>query len=375
MKKKIKVLYLTSENTTTSIPLELAEILRNDERIDIHTVTYYGRVKGDPIAESSTSVVDLNSSKKSFFDGVRKVAKIIKEVKPDVVHVHHNLSALVGLLLGKFYGVKLLIKTEHNDHRFFKSYQKLLNIPIFMLADIIICNSVSTQKSFYSWEKLLAGKNVFPIYNGIRVQKILQHSSPSTIAETRKKYNIEPNDILFVSVARLIKQKNFENLIKAFANASLSNNNIKLLIAGDGELRSELEKIILKHDSLNRISLIGVIPRDEVFKLINVADVFVMMSLWEGFCNAAVEAMAAACPMLCSDIVTLNEVVGEEVGRFADPLSVEDIGSKILQFASLSKHELKSLGELSAQRAQHLYAIETTAKNHVEQYLKVSNSL
>lgn len=369
MKEKLNVLYLTSENTTTSIPLELANYLQAADALNVTVVTYYGRVKGEP-SGFSPNVIDLNISKFRLKQIYTKINNLIKDTKPDVLHVHHNVSALISIIIAKKNKVKVIVKTEHNDHRFLKWHQKLLNIPILFLADVVICNSVSTRNSFYTWEKLLAGKKAVPIYNGINVNKILAYSGAENIRRVRAKYGVADNEQMFFCAARLIKQKNIDNLIRAFASATHKNSNIKLLIAGNGSLYNDLAALKNELDVNKRIEFLGILPREEVFNLMNAADFFAVVSLWEGFCNAAVEAMIAGCPVLCSDIVTLREVVGEGTGYFANPESIESIEERILELASLNGDKKEEAGRKSFERAFGLYNIEKTRDGHIKEYFR-----
>lgn len=370
MKDSLTVLYITSENTTTSIPLELATYMRKSDKINLHIVAFYGAVPDEPLSFAK-NVIDLNVSKSSIKEAFSKVNKLIKETRPDILHVHHNFSALIAMLAARYNKVKLVVKTEHNDHRFAKWHQKILNIPILSLADIVICNSVSTKDSFNPLEKFVAGKKAIPIYNGININKIIAFSTDENRRQLREKYGVTPKERLFVCAARLIKQKNIENLIKGFTAASYENQNIRLLIAGAGNLYEDLLAVKNSLDKFNKVQFLGILPREEVFKLINAADFFVMLSLWEGFCNAVVEAMVAKCPVVCSDIVTLREVVGEEVGYFVHPKSPDEIKKAILKFASYDQTSIDALGEKSFKRAAELFDIESTAKQYIDQYLKV----
>jgi len=373
MNRKLKVLYITSENTTTSIPLELASYMSKSDKINLYVVTYYGQVVNEPKLGFSQGIIDLNISKSNLSRGIHQLNILIKEIKPDVIHVHHNLSALIAILIARFNKIKLVIKTEHNDHRFLKWYQKIFNIPILFLSDIVVCNSISTKKSFYPWEKLLVSEKAISIYNGINVHKILQFDNNEHRTEMRKKYSLNENERLFFCAARLIKQKNIENLIRAFSAASYENKNIRLLIAGSGDLFEHLMRLKKQLDHFNKIQFVGILPREEIFKLMNTVDFFVMVSWWEGFCNAIVEAMAASCPIICSDISTLHEVVGDETGSFVNPKSINSIKETILEFAAMDQIAVEKLGKKSFKRATELFDIESTANQYLHQYQKVYN--
>ena len=193
----------------------------------------------------------------------------------------------------------------------------------------------------------MAAKKTVPIYNGININKILWYATAENRRQVREKYGIASNEKLFVCAARLIEQKNFKILIKGFANATYANQNIRLLIAGSGHLYDSLLALKQQYDTLNKIQFLKILPREEVYKLMNAADFYIMLSLWEGFCNAIVEAMVAKCPVICSDIITLREVVGEEAGYFLHPESETEVTNAILQFAAFDDAAINVLKEKS----------------------------
>lgn len=92
-----------------------------------------------------------------------------------------------------------------------------------------------------------------------------------------------------ISIGRLSKQKNHENLIKAFANVYSQNNEVRLIIIGSGNEKNALEAHILKN-KLNDV--VKIIPfQKNIYKYLSKASVFVLPSLYEGFGNVIVEAL------------------------------------------------------------------------------------
>lgn len=370
-KMKVKALYLTSENITSSIPLEVAGVIsKNYKNIDLLTVTYYGDTKNEPPSNFQESVETLNAQSSFDVSAIKKLHSLMKQFQPDVIHLHHSVSALIAAILGRMTKIKLIIKTEHNNHRFYKFHQKIFNVPTLLLSHKIICNSKHTETSFYPWEKIISRRKTTVIYNGIDIQKIESFQDRQERNKTREMYGIQLGHKLFVSAARLVKQKNTHRLIEAFAAAVKEDDSIRLIIAGGGPLQAQLESLVKKLGLKNYVQLPGSISREDVYRLLNAADFFTTISLWEGFCNAVVEAMAARLPVLCSDIPTLREVVGEQVGLFVGPYSIESIKKGILKFADLSPEAVASISQASYHRATQTYSIEKTARHYVEQYMK-----
>lgn len=258
----MKILYIVIKNATTSVPLEAAgkiQEMAKQAGIEFLAASYYAQSNPALKASFVENLIQLNF-KYSFSPlTLIKYFKLIKKNAPDVLHLHHGVSAFQGAILAKLAGIKTIIKTEHNDHRHYKWYQKILTVPVFFLCDRIICNSHNTLLSFYPWEKALAGKKSSFIYNGINTAHIHKFGGIENNERVRKKFKITQHEKLFVSVGRLIPQKNCENLIKAFIEVAKTNTNVRLLLAGGGPLHEKLLELIRRHNMESRVQLLGMI--------------------------------------------------------------------------------------------------------------------
>ena len=107
------------------------------------------------------------------------------------------------------------------------------------------------------------------------------------------------NQKYLLSVGRLTKQKNFSYLINEFYNFSQNNEELKLVIIGDGEERKKLEKLIKLKDLENRVFLIG--STDNVYRYMKQASLFILPSLWEEVGFVIVEAALSNLFIISSD--------------------------------------------------------------------------
>ncbi len=368
----LKILYIVSINTTASVPLEAAKkiaSLSSQYGISFYAACYYKQPNPALKINYGKELIELDFSTSYSLKNIRRFYKLIKKMKPDIIHLHHGVSAFQGAMLARLAGVKYIFKTEHNDHKFYKWYQKIVTVPIFLMADKIICNSKSTANSFYSWEKWIAKNKTTVIYNGINVIHIIKFNTEENYISVRKKYNIKDDELLLVSTGRLIKQKNYERLIRVAATVC-KNQKIQLLIAGGGHQEALLTAIIKEEGMSDKIKLLGMVQRDKVYRILNAADIFVMPSLWEGFCNALVEAMAAGKPVLISDINTLREVAGDDAAIFFNPYSSESIERAIITAINLPKEKLQAFASAAKERACNNFTLEKTAARYIHQYLE-----
>jgi len=129
--------------------------------------------------------------------------------------------------------------------------------------------------------------------------------SDSGFCEIRRKHQL-----LYVSIGRLSKQKGQWHLINAFSRLAERNSNIALIILGEGEFRKSLEEYIKKKGLQDRVYLLGYC--ENPYYYLSRSDVFVMSSLYEGFSNALLEAMACSLPIVCADCVAGTRELLEE---------------------------------------------------------------
>ena len=358
-----RVLYIINKRSDTSIPLEVADHF--GEGVDVKVAAYY---RPDDTAGRFFDGDTEHIGARGRFDprGPRGLYRLIRQFRPHVIHVHHTLSSLWGSVLGRALGVPVIVKTEHSDHRRYEPYQDAANVFSLALADCVICNSDHTRASYHSWEKPLASHKSVTIYNGVDLHRIAEGKAHAR--RTRADLKASEETFLLGSVGRLVREKNYERLIRAVARVSLPERAVRLVIAGGGALRSRLEREIEQRGLGERVTLLGGVSRERVYQLLHAVDAFVMPSRWEGFCNAVVEAMAAGCPILASDIGTLREVVGP-VGMYADPDSAEAWATAIERMAIMGAREREKRGREARTRAKEKFTVQRTARRYTDTYL------
>lgn len=130
----------------------------------------------------------------------------------------------------------------------------------------------------------------------------------------------KPGDVLLGCVGRLAPQKNHRFLIHTVSAAVKGGHSVKLVIVGDGPLRSELEQTVGASGLQEHVRFLGV--RSDVHRLVAGLDVMVLPSLYEGLPMVLVEAQAAGTACIVSDQVTREADVGLGLVKFV-PLKTE----------------------------------------------------
>ncbi|ELA00691.1 group 1 glycosyl transferase [Cupriavidus sp. HMR-1] len=143
--------------------------------------------------------------------------------------------------------------------------------------------------------------------NGIDTSRFAPE--PSARQRVRQSLGLDASEIVLLSVGRLVAEKDHALLIDAFAEVLRTDLQIRLLIAGDGPLRNELQAQIGRLQLGHSVQLLG--SREDIPDLLRSADVFVLSSNIEGMPLVVCEAMATGLPVVATDAAGVREIAGD----------------------------------------------------------------
>lgn len=222
--------------------------------------------------------------------------------------IHSNMNALSGFALLPAYlaGAKIRIlhnhTTDSKEEKLRSLIKRILRPFAKLFANQYWACSKLAAKWMYGKNAVINGK-VTIINNAIDLEKFKFNREKRE--RLRIKLGLE-NCFVIGHVGRFVKTKNHEFLIEIFNKVLKQNNNAKLLLVGDGNLKSLIEVKVKNLGIEKAVIFLGV--RKDVADLYNVMDVFVLPSLYEGLPVVGVEVQANSLPFICSDKVT-NEIL------------------------------------------------------------------
>ncbi|MDW8305255.1 MAG: glycosyltransferase [Acidobacteriota bacterium] len=189
--------------------------------------------------------------------------------------------------------------------------------------------SYSTKDSYQKHYGLRKEKAVV-IYNSYDETRL--KTCAEEIQKLREEIRLAQESFVFLSVGRLSPQKNHENLIKAFAKLleQTDKRKLVLLIAGVGNLEENLKELTKGLGIEEKVLFLG--RRSDIGALLEIADVFVFPSFFEGLPIALIEAMSKGVPCVVSRISVFEEIVEDgKSAIFVDPNSPEEIKEAMLK--------------------------------------------
>lgn len=144
-----------------------------------------------------------------------------------------------------------------------------------------------------------------------------------------------------VAIGRLSPEKNFDMLIKAFAE--VKNDEYRLFIYGDGPERNSLHELIIRLRLQNRVQLMGNV--DKVVEHIKCSDIFVLCSSHEGMPNALIEAMAMGLACIATDVPSggCRALLKNKINGILVPVNSYDELLNALNFLIINQQEKESI--------------------------------
>lgn len=220
-----------------------------------------------------------------------------------------NKSMLVNIddvISAQKYGIRRIILHARNPKNMFPGISGQLKGALHQLNKPV-ANRISTD---YWACSLVAGAYFFNnrnlhsslfhvIPNAVDIDKLTY--DPALRQHKRSELNIADNSIVIGFVGRLQYQKDPEHLIRIFATFTSQNPDSKLLVVGDGELRSSCQILARRLEIENKVIFLG--PRRDVAELYQAMDAFCLPSRFEGLGNVVIEAQAAGLPCVISDTI------------------------------------------------------------------------
>lgn len=227
-----------------------------------------------------------------------------------VLHSHVRSYSSIYFPIAKKHGIKTIAHSHSTSNGSgIKSIVKIiLQYPLRYEADYFFGCSLKAGEWLFG-KKIVQSDRYFTIKNAIDTQKYFFNRKQRSIL--RNQLRIEEDVTVFIHVGRLHEAKNHIFLLHVFAMLIKEIPNSMLLLVGDGELLSEIEKQIEQLNLKSNVKMLG--ARTDIPDILNAADVFLFPSKWEGLPVTVVEAQASGLPCFVSDKITKEVGISELV--------------------------------------------------------------
>ena len=284
--------------------------------------------------------------------------RTIHQFQPDIVSTHTSKAGILGRLASRFTNTPC-IHTAHGwaflegmpePNRTIYQILERLTEP---LADKIICVSEHTRK--VGLRVGMSPNRLLTIYNGM----------PDVPDELRAKPDIF-GPVHLVMVARFDRPKDHLTLLKACQNFS----GIQLDLVGDGPKLEEIKTVAYQMRLADRVNFLGYC--ENVAEILAQAHIFVLISDWEGFPRAIIEAMRAGLPVAATNVGGVAEAVADGITGYCVPRSdVDSLRERLSRLVSDTQLRCE-MGYRGRQRYESEFTFKCMFDRTFEVYKKLS---
>lgn len=259
----------------------------------------YGKIKVIPLLNTQTKIPKFLYPFKTIEIIVKLLLLAKKKEYKILIGFAEYYPYYLSIIITQLIGIKNILRLGNNlsedlmkFNYFLRLFHQLCLKISFSATDKII--SVSHGVTNDLVEKFhVPDDKITTIYNGLDLVEIniLKKANNDNMNYWKKN--------LIICMGRLVTQKGHEFLIRAFYQVKQHLPNYKLLIIGKGPLRQKLLSLVSKLELQGDVLLLGFV--DNPYKYLHKAKLFVLPSLYEGFGNVLLEALACGLPVISTD--------------------------------------------------------------------------
>jgi glycosyltransferase involved in cell wall biosynthesis len=302
------------------------------------------------------------------------LVRLFRREKPQIVHTHSSKAGILGRWAARIAGVPVIFHTVHGFG--FNDFQKPLvkNIYIWLeritariTTKIVVVSRANAEKG--EKHRVFKRGDWILCRAAISVSEFMQ---PEPRRLKLAEWGIPENKLVVGMIACLKPQKSPVDFVDVAAAVLKQSSQVHFVLAGDGELRPQVERRIEEHGISAHFTLLGwQTDMPEVYRNL---DVVVLTSLWEGLPCVFSEAMAGDLPIVATNVDGAREaIVDGDNGFLHEPHDIQGMAKSVLKL--LQDPELRhTMGRRGKSRVME-FDISTSVANLESAYRECLDSL
>ena len=302
------------------------------------------------VPQEGPSRVERASNPLDYIRAPLRFLKAVRTEQPDIIQSFLFYDNLIARIAGLVCPKTSIITGERGFHNEAHAFIRLTDRLTVALSDKIVTNSKAGARSLSDYgvpnEKISViynGRNLDRYRNGFRrdVDEMAAFSEDGPIIGT---------------VGRLVERKGHGDLLTAWPQIKADHPSAELVLIGDGPDRELLETRVNSQGTDHSVHFLG--TRDDIPALLDLIDVFVFPSHWEGLPGALLEAMAAALPIVATRVNGNSELITDQKTGLLipphDPAAIQSAVTTLLNDSTVAT----SLGESAQELAYERFTLE-----------------
>lgn len=330
------------------------ELVKLGHNVTVISLYEYHSAITDRLEKAGVDIRYLGKKRGLDLSMIRKIKRILKEMKADVVHTHlYSIEYAVPAAI--LAGVKHRVHTVHNVAE--KENGKLarkLNKLFFKRCHVVpVALSELIGDSIVREYKLKKDK-IPVVFNGIDLSRCILKTD----------YSVNGN-FKILHIGRFSEQKNHIGLIKAFQLFHGKHADSELWLIGDGEKKAEIEKYAEDNGLVSAVKFLGL--QSNVYGYLHDADIFTLPSNYEGIPMTLIEAMGTGQPIVATAVGGVPDMLDEKSALLVS--SEEERICAAFEKYYLNEDLRKLHGESAAEKSK-LFSAAVMAEKYSEVYLR-----
>jgi glycosyltransferase involved in cell wall biosynthesis len=290
---------------------------------------------------------------------IASIARYVRDNGIRVLHAH-NLAPLVyaGLAARLVRPRPKVLYSEHNQiYRATRSGRLKFKAYVHLADEIV---NVSRDLETFLRDKLHIRRKMRVLYNGIDGRKYARVSND----RVRRELGVKDGELVVGTAVVLSEQKGITYLIAAARQVLAEDPTVRFVVAGDGPLRTQLEKEA--SDLGGAFRFLGY--RSDIPELVSAYDLYVLSSLWEGLPLALLEALAIGKPIVATRVGGNPEIVEEGVnGYIVPPRDPAALARRILDVGKDTAMRAR-VAVQNVERFHAMFSVEAMLEGHAALY-------
>lgn len=309
----VRVLHVTSVTAANPYLNNLAAHIDRDA-VHLRAVTLGPPGAFAEALERQGVVVDSLdcSARQRYPRAVRRLTRIAKRERIDIVHTHLFDPTVLGILAAKLRGARLVVTRHHSDalHRIQGAVRRRAYLAIESWISRSVDHIIAPSRMVFdtlTQREGVAPTKITVIPYGQTFERFASITRDQ-VAQTRADLGMESRFAL-VCVCRLHAEKGHRYLLEAFASFARERRDARLYLVGEGPERRRLEAAVDRLGLCPHVSFLG--WRDDALTILAAADLVVHPSLQEALPSAVIEAVVLERPLVVTDVSGVRDILGD----------------------------------------------------------------
>ena len=291
--------------------------------------------------------------------------RMFRRQQIDVVHTHNLGPLFYGAIPARMAGVRVVVHTDHGTKLPEAQRRMWACRYLSSWVDSVTAVSPAVKRDLIQHVRLRSDQ-VIVIRNGIDLTLPTARKSPQDL---RQELRISPDCHIVGVCCRLTEQKGVANLLRAAPAVLARHPHTVFLLVGDGDLREDLERLSENLNLRGHVTFAGF--RDDVHDILDLFDIYVLPSLFEGIPLGLLEAMLHRKPVVATRVGSNADIVEDRVsGRLVSPGHVAELADAIVDIFS-DPVKAARMGEAAYKTVTTEYSLDRMVDEYDALYMKL----